>query len=466
MKVVVFTGPTVSASEGRTILASAPRSWATAVRDVTYLPPVTQGDVYAAARERPWAIAIVDGYFERVPAVWHKEILWAMSQGVRVYGASSMGALRAAELHTLGMRGVGEIFELFARGDLEDDDEVTLVHGSEDDGYVSVSEPMVNLRFTFAAAEREGIIGRAARFDLTEIAKAMFYPDRRYEAVVDRGRERGLSLEELDRLSAWLPSGRVDQKRLDALAMLQQIDDDMSSEGGEPFRVTFQFQHTDAWEQVRREIDRRFVNDATSTGSFPHDAVFDELRLRADLHAQVRQDALIRAMARELAGRTGQNVSDSVIRRVTNDLRLRHSLDDAEAVRRWLEEQGLSEVEFADLLVNEASATRVREIFEADLDSAVGEVLRLSGRYRQLADLAMAKQQDLVSRGLENPTMVEARVQEPELWRWYFEDRLGREVPTDLALAALHFGYRDLTAMRRTVLREYCHAREWQSPQR
>ena len=60
--------------------------------EVVLLPPASQGDVYAATRFRPWAIGIVDGYFERVPAVWHKEILWAMSQGVRVYGAASMGA--------------------------------------------------------------------------------------------------------------------------------------------------------------------------------------------------------------------------------------------------------------------------------------------------------------------------------------------------------------------------------------
>jgi hypothetical protein len=61
-------------------------------------PPVRQGDVYLATLERPSAIGIIDGYFEGVPSVWHKEILWAMSHGISVLGASSMGALRAAEL--------------------------------------------------------------------------------------------------------------------------------------------------------------------------------------------------------------------------------------------------------------------------------------------------------------------------------------------------------------------------------
>jgi hypothetical protein len=64
----VFTGPTVSAEDGAAEL------------DAIFLPPATQGDVYRAALRRPRAIGVIDGFFERVPADWHKEILWAMSQ--------------------------------------------------------------------------------------------------------------------------------------------------------------------------------------------------------------------------------------------------------------------------------------------------------------------------------------------------------------------------------------------------
>ena len=85
--IVVFTGPTLPADQARAILP-----------DALYLPPVAQGDVYRAAGHQPQAIALIDGFFEHVPAVWHKEILWAMAQGIHVFGSSSMGALRAAEL--------------------------------------------------------------------------------------------------------------------------------------------------------------------------------------------------------------------------------------------------------------------------------------------------------------------------------------------------------------------------------
>ena len=151
MKVFVFTGPTLSATEGACVL------------DATYLPPAAQGEVYRAALEEPAVIAIIDGYFERVPAVAHKEVLWAMSRGIHVLGAASMGALRAAELGPFGMEGVGEIFNAYARGELTDDDEVAVAHGLAEEGYRPLSEAMVNIRETLRSLSAAGILGEQTR---------------------------------------------------------------------------------------------------------------------------------------------------------------------------------------------------------------------------------------------------------------------------------------------------------------
>ena len=80
MSAVIFTGPTLSAVDARMVL------------EADYRPPAAEGDVYRAAQAHPHLIGIIDGYFERIPAVWHKEILWAMSHGIHVFGAGSMGA--------------------------------------------------------------------------------------------------------------------------------------------------------------------------------------------------------------------------------------------------------------------------------------------------------------------------------------------------------------------------------------
>ncbi|MBP5873147.1 hypothetical protein F3K24_43140, partial [Streptomyces sp. LBUM 1485] len=45
---------------------------------------------------------IIDGLYHQAPALRHKEIIAAMARGVRVIGAASIGALRAAELAPFG----------------------------------------------------------------------------------------------------------------------------------------------------------------------------------------------------------------------------------------------------------------------------------------------------------------------------------------------------------------------------
>src|SRR5262249_27403413 len=157
------------------------------------------------ARSRPRAIGIIDGYFDGMPAVWHKEILWALTQGIHVFGSASMGALRAAELHPFGMQGVGNIFEAYRSGELEDDDEVAVLHGPAEAGYVALSEPMVNIRATLGQAETAGIVSATTRAALTEQAKGLFYQERSWKAIL-RDREPGDPLNgEVNRLRDWLP---------------------------------------------------------------------------------------------------------------------------------------------------------------------------------------------------------------------------------------------------------------------
>ena len=99
---VVFAGPTVTADEVRSHLP-----------DAMVLPPAGCGDVLRACRLSPRRILMIDGFFQFRPAPWHKEILAALEWGVEVWGSSSMGALRAAELWPFGMEGHGRIFEQY-----------------------------------------------------------------------------------------------------------------------------------------------------------------------------------------------------------------------------------------------------------------------------------------------------------------------------------------------------------------
>src|SRR5690348_14464795 len=100
-QIFIFLGPTLSVTQASQILPAR------------YFAPVRCGDILACLRLKPRVIGIIDGFFDRSASVWHKEILWALEAGVRVFGASSMGALRAAELEVFGMEGYGDIFAAY-----------------------------------------------------------------------------------------------------------------------------------------------------------------------------------------------------------------------------------------------------------------------------------------------------------------------------------------------------------------
>lgn len=206
-------------------------------------PPVRQGEVYEATLGRPPIIGIIDGYFEVTPTVWHKEVLWAMAQGIHVYGSASIGALRAAELYSFGMVGIGRIFEAFRDGVLEDDDEVAVLHGPEELGYPAVTEAMVNIRVTVEKAVREGIIDRSLAADLTAIAKSRFYKERSWELILMLATRCGVPTMPLDGFTAWLRAERVDQKRVDGLEMVAAIRAHLAT-GITPLKVSYRFQDT------------------------------------------------------------------------------------------------------------------------------------------------------------------------------------------------------------------------------
>lgn len=237
MNAVIFVGPTLP-----------PRARPDDAA-LVWRPPVRQGELYRAARERPAIIGVVDGYFETTPSVWHKEILWAMAEGIHVFGAASIGALRAAELDVFGMRGIGRVYEAFRDGTLEDDDEVAVLHGPQELGYPAVTEAMVDIRATVAAAVAEAVIDAGAAETLIAAAKALFYKDRTYAAAIE-----GLPPPERAAFAAWLPRGRVDRKRLDAEAMIAAIRAELATPI-EPLRVSYTLAESAAWRAARRRAD-------------------------------------------------------------------------------------------------------------------------------------------------------------------------------------------------------------------
>jgi hypothetical protein len=97
-----------------------------------------------------------------------------------------MGALRAAELAPFGMVGVGAIYKAFASGELVADDEVAVAHLPAGQGYRSLSDALVTIRHNLALARRARTITKASHDRLLATARAQFYRDRTWGALVAR----------------------------------------------------------------------------------------------------------------------------------------------------------------------------------------------------------------------------------------------------------------------------------------
>lgn len=327
MNIVIFGGPSIPAEDARSIVPGA-----------SFRGPAACGDVCRACIEGADFIGIIDGYFDHRLSVWHKEILWALSGGARVYGAASMGALRAAELDIYGMVGVGAIYEMFKSGELEDDDEVAVLHEPAERGYATCSDAMVNIRATLRAALSAAVIDSEEEAAFIAAAKALHYPERSFDALAaGTGAAMGF---QPSRLREWFGvNGLVDQKLADALAMLRRISEDARGGALGHHQSMPRVAYTQYWHILKESVEREtlLVRGRESRDSL---AQHDPL---------VRTAAAERALAIALATIARAEVSSDEMQRASEQFRREHSLLTPEATAKWLTQNSLDLTGFSKL---------------------------------------------------------------------------------------------------------------------
>lgn len=216
VKVIIYGGLSLSFDESKEILDSSEDI------EVIYKRPIQRGDIAIALKEHADIIAIIDGVFHQNSAVGHKEILNALDNGVKVYGASSMGALRASELDTLGMIGIGYCYEQYANGIIDSDDEVAVMLDNETLEPLSI--PLINMRYVFENAVAENIITETEKEDLISISKKTFYPKRNYAQTLA---ESNLNNDKKDKLIDFIRKSK-DIKKEDAKKLLEHVKNEIN----------------------------------------------------------------------------------------------------------------------------------------------------------------------------------------------------------------------------------------------
>jgi ribosomal protein S12 methylthiotransferase accessory factor YcaO len=171
-RAVLFAGPSIAG------LAMPP--------ELVLRPPAICGDLAALIADPPGAVGLVDGHFGIAPSVWHKEILDLLARGVRVLGAASLGAIRAAELADAGMEGVGTIYAAYRSGAIERDDAVMLLQAPADYDFAPLTLPLVDAEHALHGIE----CGPRERRMMQRIVRTMPYEIRTWPRCLDAYRER------------------------------------------------------------------------------------------------------------------------------------------------------------------------------------------------------------------------------------------------------------------------------------
>ena len=231
---VVFAGPSLP---DRGFLPAAP--------SVAFRPPAALGDVTKAVIGGATVIGLVDGVFENVPSVWHKEILYTLAEGVQVFGAASMGALRAAECAPFGMIGVGTIFAAYASGVLVDDDAVAQVHGPAELDYIALSEPLVNIEATVDVLRARKLITAAEDAGIRRTARATYFKERSYDSVIAA---TTFSAPRRAAIAGLVDRHRRDLKREEALELVTRVA--AASDGRVAPPSHWHFEETQIWREL------------------------------------------------------------------------------------------------------------------------------------------------------------------------------------------------------------------------
>lgn len=421
---VVFLGPSLARREAERLLPPG--------QCVVYLPPARQGDLVRAVREhRASTILLIDGLFHGAQSVWHREILWALDQGVRVLGAASMGALRAAECCRFGMEPLGVIAEAYRSGcfpgcgseAFEDDDEVAMIHAPEQAGFVSLSDAMVDLRASLVNARDQGVIDESMRLGLTAWLKALPFAERSEARLLDRASFLGCT-----GLASFLPSGRVRLKAGDAALALRHL----ASGAPAPERSPFRFERALVWRDAGFEDGASVELSAVERIRLVRIALEPERLLRLSLAALA------------LLG-VGTAPPDATTDRAGVDaLRHRFGLWRRQDLESWAGSRGLDGT--AVMALARRLAALEGEL--ADPPSGFGRALLDAAILTEPAPPELEARSGPRANGAES---LAALV-------WFFELRLGTGLPRDLDAWARRLGLADEQELTDAVVALWHHA--------
>jgi TfuA protein len=208
---IIFLGPSLQINKAKKIIQA------------DFRPPAKKGDfINLSLLSEKREIVLIDGVFLQDYPPTPIEVFQVINnKNFKVYGASSIGALRAVELEKFGMKGIGKIFELFKKNIVNSDDEIAVTFDSD---YNLLSEAMIDIRYNIFLGWRKGIIDKETKQIMIKLAKRIYFPFRTYENIIKKSHHLFPSKEKyISRFNEYIVVNRVSLKELDAIRALKYI---------------------------------------------------------------------------------------------------------------------------------------------------------------------------------------------------------------------------------------------------
>ena len=213
---IIFLGPSLSIEKAKKIL------------EADYRKPAKKGDLLQLIFNETKIVGLIDGYFlQDYPPTPIEVYNLVKKKETKVYGSSSLGALRAVELSKYGMIGVGKIFNLFRNGILDSDDEVAVTFTDYSD---YKSEALIDIRYNLFLAQKMKVIDKEVKRIILRVSKQTYFPYRTYTDILDKCKQKYPDYRlQIEKFGEYIQSNRKSLKEDDAVLLLKRIRSMMNS---------------------------------------------------------------------------------------------------------------------------------------------------------------------------------------------------------------------------------------------
>jgi TfuA protein len=212
-KPIIFLGPSLNQERARQIFQADFRG------------PAKKGDLLRISRvvDDTTIVCLVDALFlQDYPPSPIEVYQLMLNKNIKLFGAASLGALRAVELEKFGMIGIGKIFELYKKGKLTADDEVAVTFTEGE--HQLQSEAMIDIRFNLFLAYRNGIINEITKKTVTKVAKSIYFPYRNYIDILDQTEKHYPAIaDDLKLFRTYIIKNRQSLKERDTIKLINYV---------------------------------------------------------------------------------------------------------------------------------------------------------------------------------------------------------------------------------------------------